>query len=157
MKRVSQIISILLHGMAIGAFYFIENPIKRTNTEIPVQLFERPHLIRPVAVNAKLVGVNKTVAAATADSLPAGLPKNIQPMYPSRARHLGQQGLVELLVEIKNDGSIKNLKVKKSSGFALLDSAALAAVREWEFVPARKNGENEESQVEVPVRFQLAN
>ncbi|MNU05823.1 Gram-negative bacterial tonB protein [compost metagenome] len=41
-------------------------------------------------------------------------------------------------VYILPDGSVGELKLNTSSGFARLDDAALSAVRHWRFVPARR-------------------
>jgi protein TonB len=45
--------------------------------------------------------------------------------------------------------------VKQSSGHAVLDEAALAAVRAWRFEPATLNGAPVEAEAEVPIRFKL--
>jgi protein TonB len=47
--------------------------------------------------------------------------------------------------------------LKQSSGFPLLDEAAIAAVRRWTFEPARIDGRAVASQVVVPVRFSMSN
>jgi protein TonB len=92
---------------------------------------------------------------ASTDAKPNYL-KNPAPAYPIRARNQGQQGLVELEVEINSDGSVKNLRLKKSSGYFMLDDAALSAVKQWEFLPANRGGVFVDSRVAVPVRFRLA-
>ena len=63
---------------------------------------------------------------------------------------------MQILVEVNRDGTVKQISLKKSSGFVLLDDAAMNAVKHWEFLPANKNGLQIESEVEVPVRFKLA-
>ncbi|MCC2680026.1 MAG: protein TonB [Pseudobdellovibrio sp.] len=82
--------------------------------------------------------------------------KNPAPVYPALAKNKGQQGLVQILVDVNSDGSVKHVLLKKSSGFLLLDDAAVRAVKHWQFMPASQNGVQIESQVEVPIRFQLA-
>ena len=79
--------------------------------------------------------------------------KQIPPVYPRRALELGQQGNVILHAFIKPDGLPSELKIKDSSGHSLLDKAALAAVRKWEFEPIHKDGITIASWVRVPIEF----
>ena len=75
------------------------------------------------------------------------------PVYPRRALDLGQEGTVTLHARVAPDGLPGELKVVESSGYRLLDLAALAAVKTWEFEPARADGSTVASWVRVPVRF----
>lgn len=81
--------------------------------------------------------------------------RNPPPIYPEAARRNGQQGLAILNVWVKADGKPGQVALKQSSGFPVLDDAALAAVRRWSFEPARAGGLPVESRVDVPVRFSL--
>jgi len=45
--------------------------------------------------------------------------------YPSNARRMRHQGVVEVRFLLKTDGSIDELKVSKSSGFESLDKGAI--------------------------------
>jgi protein TonB len=67
-----------------------------------------------------------------------------------------QQGVVLLTVQVGADGHASDVTLSRSSGFPLLDQAALRTVRQWRFYPARAGGLPVASQVEVPVRFSLA-
>lgn len=75
------------------------------------------------------------------------------PPYPRRAFELGQEGTVTLHAEVMANGLPRELKVMKSSGYRLLDTAALAAVKKWEFEPTSINGNSIVSWVRVPVNF----
>ena len=77
------------------------------------------------------------------------------PAYPRRAVELGQQG--EVIVEALLDGAgvPQSVRVHRSSGFPLLDAAALDAVRAWRFVPAQQAGRPVAARVRLPVRFRL--
>ncbi|MES2918433.1 MAG: energy transducer TonB [Pseudomonadota bacterium] len=66
---------------------------------------------------------------------------NPKPVYPAVSRRLKEEGTVVLEVFIQVDGSVGELRVKRSSGFPRLDEAALAAVRRWTYVPARRGSE----------------
>jgi protein TonB len=79
--------------------------------------------------------------------------KQTPPIYPRRALELGQQGTVTLHAQVTEDGLPRALKVAASSGHRLLDMAALAAVKAWEFEPTTVNGQTVTRWVRVPVRF----
>ncbi len=81
--------------------------------------------------------------------------KNPPPRYPSRAKRLKQQGLVSLNAWVSASGRVQRLTVRSSSGYTLLDEAALESVKRWKFKPARMNGTPVDSKVIVPVRFEL--
>ena len=83
--------------------------------------------------------------------------KNPEPAYPPTARRRHQEGLVVLSVKVSSKGRSIHAEVKQGSGFPVLDEAALQAVRGWEFEPARIGSLAIESEIEVPIRFKLAN
>jgi len=77
------------------------------------------------------------------------------PVYPQAARQKGYEGLVLISVEILENGASGQLIVKKSSGYAVLDQAALRAVKKWKFIPAVKNNVRIRTWGDVPIRFVL--
>lgn len=81
--------------------------------------------------------------------------RNPPPPYPAEARRRGEQGTVLLLVEVTAAGQAGAVTVKKGSGFSLLDHAARTAVAGWRFQPASIGGLRTDSQVLVPIRFEL--
>jgi protein TonB len=80
---------------------------------------------------------------------------NPQPAYPASARRRRQQGSVLLSVWVRPDGKPESLAIITSSGTEALDEAAVRAVADWEFEPARQDGRRVGSQVEVPIAFTL--
>jgi TonB family protein len=80
---------------------------------------------------------------------------NPKPLYPEEARDKGYQGKVLLRVEILASGLVGQIAVKKSSGCEALDHSALAAVKEWRFIPAKKGEVAVPVWVIIPVKFQL--
>lgn len=89
-------------------------------------------------------------------SRPAGVEAgNAPPRYPAAARRRGQEGRVVLLVEVGADGGAGGVAVDRSSGFSLLDAAAVAAVRRWRFTPALSDGVPVAGRIAVPVIFAL--
>jgi periplasmic protein TonB len=80
---------------------------------------------------------------------------NPGPAYPDAARRRGAQGTVLLAVRVQRDGSVGEVKLARTSGFDLLDQAALQTVRGWRFVPGKRDDQPIEMDVRVPVRFHL--
>jgi protein TonB len=80
---------------------------------------------------------------------------NPKPSYPLAARRRGVEGRVLLSAHVHADGACAEVRLKRSSGHALLDQAALDAVRRWRFLPARRAGAPIDSWVDVPVSFRL--
>jgi protein TonB len=81
--------------------------------------------------------------------------RNAPPRYPLIARRNGVEGTVRLKVFVSKDGKPAQVQLDRSSGSAALDGAALDAVKNWQFVPARRGPEPVESWVLVPVVFRL--
>lgn len=126
----------------------------------------RPHRRRSetarIARRAATSTSGTTVATADGTARRGGrgaapLADNPPPVYPWRARQRGYQGRVVLRVRVRANGSSAAIAVFKSSGYAVLDRAAVHAVRKWRFAPARSGGVAISSIVAVPVRFRLEN
>lgn len=81
--------------------------------------------------------------------------QNPKPLYPQEARAKGYQGKVLLRVEVLANGRVGQVALKKSSGCEALDRSALAAVKEWRFIPARKGAVAVPVWVVIPIKFQL--
>ncbi len=86
----------------------------------------------------------------TADQL-----NNPGPRYPSASRRSREEGTVMLKVLVSPDGRAQELLVATSSGFTRLDEAALATVKRWAFLPAKKAGKAVSAWVLVPVTFAI--
>jgi protein TonB len=81
--------------------------------------------------------------------------ENPPPAYPRLARQRGWQGEVLLQVRVGSSGQVLAARVERSTGYPVLDRAALQAVLDWHFQPARRGPLAVESEVRVPVRFRL--
>jgi len=80
---------------------------------------------------------------------------NPSPKYPRIARIRGYQGNVLLDVLVNKNGKVNDLKIYKSSGYPVLDRAAVSSVKHWLFEPGMI-GENKMNMwVRVPIRFEL--
>ena len=80
---------------------------------------------------------------------------NPEPEYPRMAKKRKYEGTVILSVLVNKEGMVDNLWIFESSGYNMLDNAALKAVKEWIFEPGKRGSETVEQWVEVPVRFEL--
>ena len=94
-------------------------------------------------------------SAADTEWTPAKVLHNPEPRYPVQARRRGLQGEVVLEVQILANGQPGEIDIVAGSGHALLDQAALAALRDWRFQPARQGGRAVSATLHVPVRFEL--
>jgi TonB family protein len=86
---------------------------------------------------------------------PVASAHNKRPAYPAEARRKKFEGTVWLLIEIKEDGSIGAVTVDESSGYEILDQAAVDAVRTWHFTPAMEDGRPVRSTPRQPIVFSL--
>jgi protein TonB len=100
-------------------------------------------------------GPSAGLPATIADIDPVPLEPISAPAYPPAARRLGQQGLVKVRVDVDDKGAIVSEQISLSSGFAPLDNAALDAVKNARFLPAKKNGKSILASVIVSIRFKL--
>ena len=99
-------------------------------------------------------------ADSTTDDISIAKPRyreNAPPPYPLSARIRGYEGVVLISAEILTEGRAGNLKIKSSSGYAILDQSALEAVKAWKFDPARRMGKPVSAWVDIPVRYVLKN
>lgn len=77
--------------------------------------------------------------------------------YPRAARRRNCQGTVILDVLVTKEGRVADIRLHRSSGYALLDRSAETHVKTWRFKPARRGGQTIEMRVKVPVRYELDN
>jgi protein TonB len=80
---------------------------------------------------------------------------NPRPEYPRAAREAGWEGTTVLQVLVLPDGTVGLVSLHKTSGYAVLDEAALTAVKTWRFVPAMDGSFPLRSVVRLPIRFDL--
>ncbi len=77
------------------------------------------------------------------------------PIYPRQARLRGQQGITLIHAQLNSKGDVISMRVEKSSGFPLLDKAALNAIQGWDFIPGINADGDGHMWVEIPVKFVL--
>lgn len=88
-------------------------------------------------------------------SSPAELAGSCRPEYPRLSRRLGEEGTVTLEAEIGPDGSARQIRVVRSSGYKRLDRSALKAMEHASFHPAIRSGRQVESSEEFAFTFRL--
>jgi TonB family protein len=126
--------------------------------------FVEKQVVKPVAkvverqTLSQTVGKDKVTVQSTGGAISEAKPdylKNPAPEYPETARRRGYEGIVFLTADIDKNGSPVKVEIEKSSGHAILDEAALKAVKTWKFLPGKVGNLPIESTVRVPVRFYL--
>lgn len=79
----------------------------------------------------------------------------VKPRYPETARRQGVEGTTVLKVSVSDKGLVDEVLVERSAGYRDLDLAALEAVRQWRFEPAKQGRQAVAVWVMLPVRFTL--
>jgi periplasmic protein TonB len=109
----------------------------------------------PSPTRASLGGGGQELAPVRVHEATPLYRQNPVPDYPLLGRKRGYQGTVVLEVLVSREGRVKELSLSTSSGYSVLDQAALTSVKTWLFEPGTRGGEKVDMWVKVPVRFQL--
>ncbi len=145
----------------------VYSPITKNATERNVPAQVQPDVAQPA--NALLAASQSPLPSQSPTSslnLPAASERGNsaqlvcdipRPPYPARARRLGHQGTVQLLVKVDSTGRITEANVRKSSGFEELDEAAQQAMLEGHCDPIVRSGVAVETTAVQPLSFNLAN
>lgn len=80
---------------------------------------------------------------------------DFHPTYPFEANQNHIEGVVTISLRITKDGRATEVKVRKSSGHALLDEAAIRDVQRATFEPERINGMPVAKWVELRLRYRF--
>lgn len=102
---------------------------------------------------ATFLGLLLSLAAAAQASRPTVL-KQTPPAYPPAEEQARHGGRVALRINVDERGGVADVWVISSTGYAALDAAAMAAVKGWEFAPAKDaNGKNVAGEVSFALTF----
>lgn len=150
----------VLEALAPAALPAAPAPVAKTPAAYPPRAAKSPIAAKPApAVKAPAAAAAAPAAVAGPPDTPprygAGSAANPLPDYPRAARRAGWEGRVILRVTVGADGAGAEVAVAVSSGHAVLDEAALAAVRRWRFQPATRAGRPVAARLDVPIRFRL--
>lgn len=106
----------------------------------------------PLLLASAAEAVATSAKRATTPAKPLAMPP---PAYPRDALREGASGTLTLLVSVDASGSASGVRLLgRGSGNAALDQAAIAAARQWRFVPAHKQGRAVASRLKIPVTFE---
>jgi TonB family protein len=95
----------------------------------------------------------KLIAVASAEAQ-EHLAKQVPPIYPNIARIAHVQGPVMLHASIAKDGSVNDVRVL--SGPPMLVPSSVAAIKQWRYKPFVREQQPVTAEVEIIVRFSLA-
>jgi protein TonB len=100
------------------------------------------------APTAPTAGADEPVEVQSVDYV-----RKPRPRYPPMASRMHAHGTVYLRVVVAPEGRARDVRVHRSSGFRLLDEAALSCVQEALFKPHREGGRARAAVVIVPIDF----
>jgi len=106
------------------------------------------------AKSEKVLGHPLNVLPEKADYEPPKLIRSVAPVYPAGAKKRGIIGSVSIGVVIDESGAIADAKILESSNTEL-NEAAIAAVRQWRFTGAKKDGKPIRVYYTIPIVFQI--
>ena len=89
---------------------------------------------------------------APPDVVPPTVLSHVEAVYPPSALAERRHADVVLTVTVDVDGHVSAVDVASSGGDDL-DQAAIVAVRQWTFVPAKRNGNAISSRIRIPFHF----
>ena len=182
-ERAAVVFAVVLLHLSLFAAYWIqpempavlvnEMSISFANTQmqqadVVPQPKQEPREVEPDPLPAEKPAVKEEEAPAPQDVTPpspvvldaepdyrADYLNNPRPPYPMVARRMGYHGKVVLNVEVLAEGRAGDVKLHQSSGYDILDNAALQTVKSWHFTPARRFGQPVTQWFLVPIKFSL--
>lgn len=156
---VSVVATVLCGGAAAWALQSPRTDAAAALSEAAVasdaQAGERRAAPAAVPVPGRPPGAAAPAAAATGAATTPMAVSMRPPVYPREALREGASGKLNLLVTVDAAGTPSDVRLLgRGSGNAALDQAAIAAARQWRFVPARAHGRAVSGRVRVPVSFE---
>ncbi|MCH7269754.1 energy transducer TonB [Burkholderia gladioli] len=104
------------------------------------------------APGPNLLDTPKQISSAELKQLGCRIPR---PDYPPKAKRLEQEGTVLVRLTIGADGAVKTARVARSSGYPLLDAAALTSIEAGRCQPYTTAGIARAVEAEQPIAFNL--
>ncbi len=117
-----------------------------------ISMFTTKNTTRAFAVAALLAVGGGAMAAEVPASFDA---KNCRAEYPKASLMNEEQGTVSMSFLVAADGSVKDSKLDKTSGFKNLDKAAMKAISACKFKPGTKDGAPAETWTKVDYAWKL--
>ncbi len=119
--------------------------------------------VSPLTGTGTGVGSGAIIQVEEIPDINAFVPYEVEPkirsapplLYPEIARLTEQEGTVYIKALIDLDGSVMRVVVVRSSGYPVLDSAAVMHAYDWQLSPALQNQKPVRVWVAKPIKFQL--
>src|SRR5688572_17209095 len=130
----------LVRAVTYGSSDLLREPLRLTNTEnaqLMVTLLANPAGTGPLPF-PPAGGPRGGTPPVSAGTEPV-LTYQVEPQYTDQARQARLQGAVRLQAIVRSNGTVDSVQVLQGLGMGL-DEAAVAAVRQWRFRPATRNG-----------------
>lgn len=137
-------------------------PTTRANSRAETPRFDPPtsdanHAVAPAAT-APDTGRDQPAVEVRGHRLEAALHAALRPhfYYPPTARRHGWQGEVRLALRVEANGFLTRVRIVRSSGYGILDRAALHSLGRLQHLPdavALLNGQSHD--LVLPVQYQL--
>lgn len=130
------------------------NPARENGSSVSQQTVE-PVRMEPKAPSGVAAAKQEQPAEMTFGSASGpAFNKQVVPVYPAQARRRGKEGSVLLRISISETGKLTKIEVLEDPGYGFTE-AALEAVRNSSFRPARHNGVPFAVRATLPIRFTL--
>jgi protein TonB len=138
---------------------FVKKEIEISNPDVPIendiaQSEDNQAANKGSSVSHQLVNTSEE-SRNPLMSRPSFLTPPKSPRYPTIARKRGQEGTVWLEIWLNKFGEQTKRIITESSGVNALDSAALATVSQWAFMPHTQADVSIASRVKIPIEFVL--
>jgi protein TonB len=147
--------SISFTNMQLQQAEVVPQPRQKPRDPDPVPSEEPATKEMPPQVAVQSAAPPSPVVLDTEPDYKADYLNNPRPPYPMVARRMGYHGKVVLDVEVLAEGKAGDVKLYQSSGYDILDNAALQTVKTWRFTPARRFGQAVTQRFLVPIKFSL--
>jgi TonB family protein len=105
----------------------------------------------PTSISDVLNSTSTPAVFKTQQVVASKLVSMVPPIYPENAKRFGIQGRVVISAKVSRNGFVQD--VRAVSGPAMLQQAAVNAVKKWRYKPALSNGEPVDSTVEIVLNF----
>ncbi len=140
-----------------GAAAVTQPTVSRDSTRKPIRAAGAARKPPGTADGALNVARGTPAEQVTAGAVfsPVRYARTVKPRYPRKARRAGWEGTTLLKVLVNPDGAPGHVALERTSGFDILDEAAVKAVRRWRFHPARRGVAPLSTWVRIPVAFRL--
>lgn len=114
------------------------------------------NIILGLVITLSIVGFAAPAFAAEKNHPPLLL-KKVELIYPEDALKEGVEGTAVLKIFVSDKGTVEQVDVIQSTGNTSLDQASINTVKQWEFVPAYKEGKKCSAEIKLTVAFYISN